>query len=106
ESEFTCSVRRHRCKIETPHANREPAATMRRYIPFSCYINVWLLVLICSLPFVNACTRQDRSYSVKIIIPNGYRGLLKIRFDPTGEKRVWQNTVLLFKIPPSGVLAT
>jgi hypothetical protein len=52
------------------------------------------------------CSNSERSYTVKVIVPDNYRGLVKIKFDPQGEKEIWENSVLVFRIPKSGVLIT
>jgi len=52
------------------------------------------------------CSKEERDYSVQIVLPPSYQGLFRIQFSKDGEKQVWSNKTLVYTIPKSGVLVT
>jgi hypothetical protein len=65
---------------------------------------LFLALVMLVMPFYG-CSRDSRDYAVKILVPTGYRGLLRIRFGSSGEPRRWEGGTLLLRIPDTGVLA-
>jgi hypothetical protein len=53
-----------------------------------------------------ACNPDTRHYSVRVVVPAGYHGLVRIRFNASGEPRDWDGKTLVLRIPASGILIT
>lgn len=56
------------------------------------------------LAFATGCGKVDRDYSVKIIVPDEYVGLIRVIFDSNGAKVPIFDGQQVFAIPPGGVL--
>lgn len=52
------------------------------------------------------CSAPERSYGVRIIVPEGFRGTIRIVFDDSGAAPIWEEGQLVFRVPESGIVRT